>query len=186
MLLKTVAFNHETSDIDEALNIPESVKEAAMEKIIFSSVSNSLIGHELYEDEDERPAELRTVTGDLQKTLSLVTDPLEYEFILLKFLHYHQLIKHVMSLYVNLNYNISEESRKEAQQIKKLFMMKELLKSEDDDKKSDALFSFNQMYKKIDMVKKSKYNFTRYMEYVSTLQNDNDDLLKFLKDDDED
>jgi len=181
MVLKNLEFTHDTSDIDQALHIPKEIKNAAIEKIIFSSVSNSLLGFELFDNEDDRPAELRTITGDLQKTLSLVTDQLEYEYILFKFLHYHELVKTVMALYINLNYKAKdEEAKKSAEQIKKLMVLKELLET-DDEQRKNSIVSFNNMYKKVDLVKKSNYNFQKYTEYVGNTKQV-DDILDILRD----
>lgn len=171
MLLKQKTFNHTSSNFREGLNIPSHIMSSAIEKIIFSTAVNAIAADEMYESRDAAPQELTTVTGDLQKTLSLVNEGLEYEVALLLFRHYHELtqtaVKHYMSMHGK---EANQESAELVKKITKLLMVKEVL--EDDENDDPTNITFKKMLKRISFVKKSNYNFDRYIKYVSDYNSD--------------
>ena len=71
MLFKQRGFNHDDQIFHRALNITDEVKTVVREKIFFSSFSNALQAMDLFENIDDAPRSLSTVTGDLEKCLQI-------------------------------------------------------------------------------------------------------------------
>ena len=128
MTFKGRNFNHEEDDFHLAVGISEETKNICRERIFFSSFSNALQADELFDDIDDVPKQFRTVTGDLERLLSMITNPIEYEYTLLTFMMYQRMAKEVYSLYRNTDED-SAESREEQikmQIIKSIMKLKEL------------------------------------------------------------
>jgi hypothetical protein len=180
MLLKQITFNHDCKNFRQALNVPAEILQSAIEKIIFSTASSALANTELFEDEDEAPAELTTLTGDLQKCLQLANDGLEYEVMLLLFRHYHDLTQTTFKHYRLINRKSEDDSEKKALNLlAKLLMVKD---ATDDEEEDSSNITFATMMKRISFVKKSNYNFDKYIKYVNNLNTEN--YLKNLLGDD--
>lgn len=184
MLLKQKTFNHTSSNFREGLNVPSHIMSSAIEKIIFSTAVNAIAANEMYESRDAAPQELTTVTGDLQKTLSLVNEGLEYEIVLLSFRHYHELTQKAVEHYMFIHSKEANEKQAElVKKITKFLMIKEVL--EDDENDDPNNITFKKMLKRISFVKKSNYNFDRYIKYVSDYNSDIY-LEKMVDDEDQD
>lgn len=203
MTLRDRNFNHEEDDFHLAMGISEETKNICRERIFFSAFSNALQADELFDDIDDAPKQFRTVTGDLQRLLSMITNPIEYEYTLLVFMMYQRMAKEVYSIYRNTDEN-SAESREEKikmQIIKSIMKLKELKDREesgDDDSNDDGVevFSKESIMDRIKLVKKSGHNFDKYLVLVKTRNTgeertkpsdfDINDLLSglFSKDDD--
>ena len=202
MTLRDRNFNHEEDDFHLAMGISEETKNICRERIFFSAFSNALQADELFDDIDDAPKQFRTVTGDLQRLLSMITNPIEYEYTLLVFMMYQRMAKEVYSIYRNTDEN-SAESREEKikmQIIKSIMKLKELKDREEsgDDSNDDGVevFSKESIMDRIKLVKKSGHNFDKYLVLVKTRNTgeertkpsdfDINDLLSglFSKDDD--
>lgn len=72
MLFKQRGFNHDHEIFHKALNITDEIKTVVREKIFFSSFSNALQAMDLFENIDDAPRSLSTVTGDLEKCLMMI------------------------------------------------------------------------------------------------------------------
>jgi hypothetical protein len=202
MTLRDRSFNHEEDDFHLAMGISDETKNICRERIFFSAFSNALQADELFDDIDDAPKQFRTVTGDLQRLLSMITNPIEYEYTLLVFMMYQRMAKEVYSIYRNTDEN-SAESREEKikmQIIKSIMKLKELKDREEsgDDSNDDGVevFSKESIMDRIKLVKKSGHNFDKYLVLVKTRNTgeertkpsdfDINDLLSglFSKDDD--
>jgi hypothetical protein len=203
MTLRDRSFNHEEDNFHLAMGISEETKNICRERIFFSAFSNALQADELFDDIDDAPKQFRTVTGDLQRLLSMITNPIEYEYTLLVFMMYQRMAKEVYSIYRNTDEN-SAESREEKikmQIIKSIMKLKELKDREEsghDDSNDDGVevFSKESIMDRIKLVKKSGHNFDKYLVLVKTRNTgeertkpsdfDINDLLSglFSKDDD--
>lgn len=202
MTLRDRSFNHEEDDFHLAMGISDETKNICRERIFFSAFSNALQADELFDDIDDAPKQFRTVTGDLQRLLSMITNPIEYEYTLLVFMMYQRMAKEVYSIYRNTDEN-SAESREEKikmQIIKSIMKLKELKDREEsgDDSNDDSVevFSKESIMDRIKLVKKSGHNFDKYLVLVKTRNTgeertkpsdfDINDLLSglFSKDDD--
>jgi len=205
MSLKDTKFNHEMDDFHLAMGISEETKTICRERIFFSTFSNSLQADELFDDMDEAPKSFRTVTGDLERLISMITNPLEYEYSLLTFMMFQRMAKEVYSIYRNTNEDSAEsrEQQIKMQILKGIMKLKELKDREEagedynDDDDGVEAYSKESIMERIKLVKKSGYNFDKYLVLVKNQNNDSskrtkggdfdiNDLLSglFTKDDD--
>lgn len=175
MSLKDRKFNHEEDDFHLAMGISEETKVICKERIFFTSFSNSLQADELFDDREDAPKEFRTVTGDLERLIATITNPIEYEYTLLIFMMYQQMAKEVYSRYRNFNED-SAESREEKikmQILKGIMKLKELKDREEagetsDDNDNFEIISKESLTERIKLVKRSGYNFDKYLNLVKT------------------
>ena len=176
MSFKDRNFNHDEDNFHLALGVSDETKNICRERIFFAIFSNSLQADELFDDVDDVPKEFRTVTGDLQRLLSMITNPVEYEYTLLTFMMYQRMAKEVYSVYRNTNEENAEsrEERIKMEIIRSIMKLKELkdreesgLEADDDDVE---VFTKESIMQRIGLVKKSGYNFDKYLLLV---RNDN-------------
>lgn len=175
MLFKQRGFNHEREEFHEALYVSDEMRVTIREKVFFSSFSNALQAMELFEDLEDAPRSLSTVTGDLEKALSLTETQEEYEYMLLCFTMYQRLTKPILAEYRMSNSKESEDREAmlkhtiiEAIMELKRQKDKEDGNDEDEDPDDKGPFAINhsRMMQRLKYVKKSKYNFNTYMNYM--------------------
>jgi hypothetical protein len=136
---------------------------------------------ELFPSRDEAPKQLTTVSGDLERVLSMTHDPLEYEITLLQFNTYHKMAGSAFAQWQMENDKDSEHAMK-IQLLRLLHKLKEASdkgkeKDEEDDIQDDVdgKLTEENVVQRIELVKKSKYNFSRYMQLVGfPIQGNND------------
>lgn len=178
MFLKTAQINHHAESLDQALNLSLNQLYRCRERIIFSTVANALQGRELYEDDEDCPREFRTVTGDLARTLSLITDPLEYEYTLLTFTRLQDLTSDTIGKWLAVN--SSDVNKGVKAEIEFMMNLADLVikhKSsvdDDDDNKDSSDDNLNPaitpggLFKRIDLVKRSQYSWDTYYNMVKS------------------
>lgn len=171
MILKDREFNHSKDHFHEAMNIPSYMRTKCRERIFFTSFSNALQRKELFEDEDDAPKDMSTVTGDLQRCLKMITDPLEYEYTLLTFYGHQRMAMEAYGKYKFLNSN--EQSKEDKLKLSIINLIQEL-KSNDDDDDEDSheedeidKITVNTVMKRVSIVKDSHYNFDTYLKMVT-------------------
>lgn len=176
MSFKDRNFNHDEDNFHLALGVSDETKNICRERIFFAIFSNSLQADELFDDVDDVPKEFRTVTGDLQRLLSMITNPVEYEYTLLTFMMYQRMAKEVYSVYRNTNVENAEsrEERIKMEIIRSIMKLKELKDREESGLEADEddveVFTKESIMQRIGLVKKSGYNFDKYLLLV---RNDN-------------
>lgn len=166
MVLANMQFNHEIENFHQAIGISDDMRTRARERILFTSFSNALQRAELYEDEEDAPKSLRTITGDLERCLSMVTDPLEYEYTLIMFHRTQIKAMETVAYYMH----ISDKSLSKEDQLKiKLFEVMEEMKGADDfeDEQLIDKLTRSNMVKRIKFVKDSHHNFETYMNMLT-------------------
>lgn len=173
MSFKDKTFDHNEDNFHLALGVSNEIKNICRERIFFASFSNALQADELFDDIDDAPKVFRTVTGDLERLLSMITNPIEYDYTLLTFMMYQRMAKEVYSMYRRHNEN-SDEAREEKikmEILKSIMKLKKLHdKDEEDDEDEDGLeiISKESIMQRIKLVKKSGYNFDKYLHLVKT------------------
>jgi hypothetical protein len=196
MKLKESNFNHEEENFNKAIGIPADLIVLCRERIFFTHFAHSLQADELFPNRDDAPKEYKTVTGDLQATLNMISDPLEYDFTLLNFMPYHRVAQEAYSRYshskdIDDDDSMSKEERIKHELVKlvtKLHALKESMhedeEDEDDDDYEDNSLSLKSVINRIKLVKETKYNFHKYMTAmghpITRNYNDVDDLLNDL------
>jgi hypothetical protein len=171
MILKERDFNHTKDEFHEAMNIPGYIRTKCRERIFFAAFSNALQRTELFEDEDDAPKDMSTITGDLQRCLKLITDPLEYEYTLLTFYGHQRMAMEAYSRYKYLN--SSSQSKEDKIKLSIINLMMDLKEKQEDEennsKEEDEIdnITVNTTIKRISIVKSSLYNFDTYLKLVS-------------------
>lgn len=161
--------NHSAENIHKALNIPEDVMNICREKIFFTAIANALFVNEMYNELDEAPRSLTTVTGDLHKCLQMSDNQLEYEVILLDFLRSHDLALSAYKHYDMMYNNEDPETSKKFRAITKLLELKELFGSKDEEDEDSNKITPATMINRVKFVKKSNYNFAKYMDLLNDM-----------------
>jgi hypothetical protein len=171
MILKERDFNHTKDEFHEAMNIPGYIRTKCRERIFFAAFSNALQRAELFEDEDDAPKDMSTVTGDLQRCLKLITDPLEYEYTLLTFYGHQRMAMEAYSRYKYLN--SSSQSKEDKIKLSIINLMMDLKEKQEDEENNSTEedeidnITVNTTIKRISIVKSSLYNFDTYLKLVS-------------------
>lgn len=186
MLFKQRGFNHDEEIFHRALSITDEVKNIVREKIFFSSFSNALQAMDLFEDVNDAPRSLSTVTGDLEKCLQMTDTQEEYEYALLSFTMYQRLTKPTLAEYRMKN--STDPQDREAMLKHRIIEAIMELKREADKEESDeneeypdeekGPFAVNQtrMLTRLKYVKKSNYNFNTYMNLMKGVKNTKSDF----------
>lgn len=175
MVLKTMNMNHEADNLHDAFNMPRNKQERCRERVFFSTFANALQGEELYEDIDDAPREFHTKTGDLSRTLKLISDPLEYEYTLLMFMKMQPMAQETYSKYKALNDSgISKSARSKLEIMMTLHDLvvkqereEEREKDGDSDDDDNSYFiTPGSLLKRIDLVKRSHYSWETYFNLI--------------------
>jgi hypothetical protein len=188
MILKDREFNHSKDQFHEAMNIPSYLRTKCRERIFFTSFSNALQRQELFEDPEDAPKDMSTVTGDLQRCLRMISDPLEYEYTLLTFYGHQRMAMEGYKRYEFLN--SKDQSKEDKLKLSIINLIQELKANDEDDEdeEEDAIdrLSSSALLERINIVKQSHYNFDTYLKLVikklSSRPNDDFNVDDFLKD----
>jgi hypothetical protein len=191
MILKSKQFNHAEESFHTALNIDKHTVIMCRERIFFTHFANTLQSLELFSDRDDAPKEMTTVTGDLQRTLSMISDPVEYELTLLHFMNYHRMATGAFSMWRFQNDPAnSKEDKLKLELLKLVTRLKDLKDQEDEEEEINnnlEELTPETVSQRVDLVKKSNFDFNKYMDLVghpvrSSNHRDVDDILKGLFD----
>jgi hypothetical protein len=160
-------FKHDEEKLHRAFGLSDQVKDLIREKILFCTFSNILVRDELFDDKDDAPAELTSITGILEKALGLATEQ-EHDYMLLTFNDTHDMGHKALVHYKMINNNdTSKEARTKAKLLELLAGLKEL-DIYDSNSEIRSLVPSN-FIKRIKMVKKSGYNFDKYIELIADI-----------------
>lgn len=191
MILKSKNLQHAEERINRALGIDDATMIQCRERVFFSHFANSLQAIELFSDRDLAPREMVTVTGDLQRCLQMINNQEEYELTLLHFMGYHRIAQEAWAHWKFEN--DPENSKEDKLKLELVKMLKKLKdahdKEENDDDDANDLNSdlhdTDQIVKRIDQVKKSNFNFPKYMELMGfKMHTEVDNILRDLFSDD--
>ena len=165
-------FQHDAEKINQALGLSDELDLKCLDIVIFSTICNHFLTEELFDSRDLAPKALTTMSGDLQKALSLCSNEDEKNYVLLIFKQTHDMASEVIAKHKMFN----EADPKE--KIKLELMMK-LLDFKIDDIASQVgaehlRLTPSNLFKRFNLVKKSKYNFDNYL---SLLNNRGEEIL---------
>lgn len=174
MILQNRQLNHAEDGFHSALGVSKDTVILCRERIFFSHFTSSLQSFELFEDRDDAPKELTTVTGDLQRTLNMITDPLEYEITLLHFMSYHSMAQKAFAIWKFQNDpSNSVEQKLKLELVKIMSKIKDMKDQEDEEDEQESKadddgdpINLDTVQNRIELVKKSRYNFSKYMELL--------------------
>lgn len=162
-------MDHAQDKFHESLCVGNEMRLICRERIFFVSFSHGLQRRDLYGDfQDAAPKELSTMSGDIQRCLRMISDPLQYEFTLLIFMHYQQMSQDTMGYY-----NFLQEAEKNPEMKAKLEILKMVQKLKDDQEKEEnpepLIDQLNRdtLVERINMVHKSKHSFEKYLNLLN-------------------
>ena len=190
-------FNHDHQVFHQGLGIPDELSIKVREKILFTAFSSALTRVENYGwdiENSDCPKELSTITGDFQKLMQCINDEFELQVALLYFKNYQKIAIVAFSQYKE-EQQLKEQALKEIDktdnekmksvmhsimhQISKLKQLAESKQEDnsDDDEDDDDASEYEKMQinkmngktlqKRIHLVKKSNYNFDKYMKLLT-------------------
>ena len=168
-------FNHESEKINEALGVTDALDAKCTNIILFSTAANYYIVEDLYESRDEAPKNLKTLSGDLNKALTLCQTEEEKNYTLFIFDRTHKLVKEVIERFIDKNKGTEADTIK-LEILSKLLDLRiaeEIKKRDidgDDYKGLLGVISPSNLIKNVKLVKKSNYNFDKYMALVNDEQ----------------
>lgn len=187
MILANTKFNHENDVFHQSIGISNEIRTKCRERIFFTTLSNAIQTEELFEDSDDAPRELRTVSGTLHRLLNSITDNLEYEYTLLIFNNYDRMAKQSYAYFKHMQENKQNTEEKLKSAILELVEEMHRKSSEDDDFDDDDLpidqLNKKSMLKRISLVKNSHHNFNTYMNLLNRWINNNDNQTSESKPD---
>jgi tmRNA-binding protein len=158
--METFNFNHDNETIINALGVTEEIDMKCREIIFFSMISNHFMARELFDNVEDAPKALTTMTGDLEKCMKLCSNHIESSYILLTFKDFHRMGMDAIAKYTIFTES-KDERRKEIELMLKIFELDIMKQASKHD--SDCMIPTD-IFKKIDFVKKSRYSFDRYLQ----------------------
>jgi hypothetical protein len=195
MILKSKTFDHSQEGFHSAMGVDKDLVILCRERIFFTHFANTLQSLELFADRDDAPKEMTTMTGDLKRTLEMISDPLQYEVTLIHFISFHRMATEAFAhwKFMNDSNNSSEDKLK----LELLNLLKKLKSAKDNEDDADQNeednphndINVDSVMKRVDIVKKAKYDFSKYMDLVGHPIKSNhehlnvDDILRGLFDD---
>ena len=155
-------FDHEKESLYEALGFNSEFDDRCREIVFFATISNHLIGADLFETPEETPRRLTTITGDLEKSLSLATDS-EKQYLLVIFKHMHRIAIESIGKWRAFNKMVKGEKAK----LDLIFKLMEIKAKEDMEKEGESeenYLSTLQMSARIELVQKNLFSFEDYFK----------------------
>ena len=179
MKIKHVKFDHTAEGFYDAIGITTEMMVKCKERIFFSTFSNAIQSLELFEDRDEAPKELVTVTGDFQKTLSIIEDSLEYEYTLMEFMNTHNMAMAAVARWEFKNKAMKGNNKKKSMLLDIMDMVTELKmeheKTKNEFAEENIAFGITPkgLLKRIEFTKSSHYDFDVYLNMVEKYNKSN-------------
>ena len=130
--------------------------------VFFSCFSNYFIIKDLFDDENDAPKSLNTVTGDLEKALKLTCNEMEKDYLLLTFKNYHEIALETIAKYQLLN-RLGEKEKKKVDLMLQMIQLK-IDEKDLEEGESESFINPKIMFQKVEIAKKNLYNFEKYYE----------------------
>ena len=161
--MKQYKFNHEVDSIPDAMGFSKEFDDICRERILFSAISTHFITKEFFDEEDDAPKNMNTITGILEKCLNSCKDENEQTYTLLIFRKVFDLATESIAKY-NLFNGGDEKTKKRMKIMLELIELKALSEEEDD---RDELITPKDLFRKIDAVKNNLYSFENYYKEIN-------------------
>ena len=182
MYLKKIKFNHDVETLEDSIGMTSIGATVCRERILFTCFAAYFTGIELYgEDLESHPREFRTLTGDLQRCLAIITDPIEYEFTLLTFRNVHKVGLRAIAAYrdsLKKDENDLEDmiGKKLSEVFEAIMKQRHQEEQDDDDGNTKPIDNLNKetLIKRVSLAKKCNNDFTTYMSMLGRHFNDLD------------
>lgn len=158
-MIQTFNFQHGASKVAQALGVNTQTEDRCIEIINFSTIANYLISNEMFDSRDDAPNNLTTLSGDLEKALSLVSTQEEKDYVLFMFRTLHNAVQATIAKYELLN-EMTGVDKKKAELVMQMLELKIEEKAEDE---RDCYITPSSMFNRIKIVQQSNYNFQTYL-----------------------
>lgn len=186
MYLKHFEPDHSANEISEAFGISKDELSIIRERVIFCSIANLHQIRDLYGEEESdvenAPKSLRSVTGAMKRVFSMIDNDKEYEATIMYILSFSQMARAAFDIYLGQKKeNSSSKDKKSKEDVSDMLltMLKKLKKeSQSDSEKSSSeeisflkdgeiVYDQDTMMKRVELVKKSCYNFDYYLNMIN-------------------
>lgn len=165
MIEKLLKFKHDSNKIPTALGLSEEIDNKCREIIHFSTFTNYFIKEDFFnEDDNQAPKNLTTVTGILEKALSLCKTEEEKIYTIFIFKDLHEHCSKAICAYQVYN---DEPNEKERKKMKMMMELAELKAMVDDETDRSNYVTPKDMFKKIAAAKDNMYNFDKYYAAIN-------------------
>lgn len=166
-------FQHESEKIYDAFGMSKEFDKKCREIIHFAAISNHLIAEELFDNRADAPRSLTTLTGDLEKAISLCQNQDEVNYVLFNFNQFHDMAIDILAKHKLL----SELDGIKKEKLNVLLKMMEIKLKEEAEDSSLQMISPMDMMNKVDLIKQSKHDFEKYLGLLIS-----NNLLKSISD----
>lgn len=164
MIETILKFKHDSENIPTALGFSEDIDNKCREIIHFSAFTNYFIKNDFFDKEDDTPSNLTTITGILEKALSICKTEEEKIYTLFVFRSVHEHSTQAISAYRVFEEESDEKAKKKMKMLMELIELKAMA---DDDANRDEVITPKDMFKKITIAKENMYNFDKYYAVVN-------------------
>lgn len=168
MVKEILNFKHDSDSIPTAMGFSTDIDNKCREIVHFAAFSNYFIKEDFFDDNDETPSNLTTITGVLEKALSLCKTKEEELYTLFVFKNVHEHSSQAIAAYKVFE---GEEDEKAKNKLKMLMELVELKALADDESDRKDLVTPKDMFKKITIAKDNMYNFDNYYNIVNESKN---------------
>jgi hypothetical protein len=152
-------FQHDAEKLYDAFGITKEFDAKCREIIHFAAISNHLIVENLFDNRSDAPRSLTTLTGDLEKAISLCLSQEEVYYVLFNFNQFHDIAMDVLAKHKLLN----ELDGVKREKLDLMLKMAEIKIREEMNDDNLQIISPADMFKKIELVKQSKNDFEKYL-----------------------
>ena len=160
MVKEVLKFRHDSDNIPTAMGFDNIIDDRCREIVHFSAFTNFFIKEDFFdEDDDHAPQNLTTVTGVLEKALSLCNTKEEELYTLFVFRDVHNHCNQALAAYEVFQ---DEKDERQKKKLKMLMEIVELKVMSDDDGDRKDIVTPKDMFRKINVAKNNMYNFDNY------------------------
>jgi len=167
MIKEILKFQHDSDNVPVAMGFTEEIDNRCREIVHFAAFTNYFIKKDFFNDEEEAPKNLMTITGILEKALNICKTEEEKVYTLFVFRNVHKHCSQAIGAWETFYEESDEKERKKMQMLMELVELKALTEDED----RETLITPKDMFKKITAAKDNMYNFEKYYTIVNEPKN---------------
>jgi hypothetical protein len=167
MIKELLKFHHDSDNVPVAMGFTEEMDSKCREIIHFSAFTNYFIKKDFFNEEEDAPTNLMTITGILEKALNICQTEEEKVYTLFVFRNVHKHCSQAIGAWEAYYDEADEKQRKKMKMLIELVELKALTEDED----RETLVTPKDMFKKITAAKDNMYNFDKYYSVVNESKN---------------
>ena len=168
MYLKNADLNHDEEQIHRVLGLTDEHRRVVRERIFYTCMRQVFQTAQLFEDPDDAPPSMNTLTGYLKAVLTQMDDELDYEYTLLNFFTYGKMAIGVARKFLEMRKdNISQEEKIKmgiGTLIEKMIRAKEREEEEEEDEPLIDQLNEQNLMKRAKFAEQHSDNFDNYFK----------------------